>query len=395
MVAGELDNGISAVQVTHGLSEVVFACDFLENVPRSLALFLAAVFCLFCSLSFIQDSLNVRALTPARIALNLFGGAFSALWAFIIMHRMLKSIIFLSVIQAVQIWWRLGIDRRTPKLLFDSDMFRQKLTTDAAVAMVTLLGGYLLFILFIQREGQRFFSTYIEVKLAGEIHRNLVPKVSRQTAQFEFFGLSVPSGQVGGDLVDVVEEGGKWIAYVADISGHGIPAGVLMSMTKSAVHMRLACEEQNGQLLDDLNRVLTPITEPNMFITFAYASWAGGTDLQFGLAGHLPILHFRQSCSDVEELSLINLPLSIKADQKFKVGAVRFQLGDILAIVTDGLTEVFDSQDHEFGMEPLKLILAEKSGGTLEHIAMEMRSRALHFGKQSDDQTVMLLRRIG
>lgn len=368
---------------------------FWETVPRrSAAVFLAAIFCLFCALAFIEDTLNSHALTSTHIVLYVvIGGGFPAVWVYFIMRRMMKSIIAMAVIQAAEIWWRLGVDHKTRDLPFNSAAFRQKLTIDAAVAIAMVLGGYLLFVAFFQSEGKRFFTAYTEIRLASDIHRALVPKVNTRTAGFEFFGLSVPSGEVGGDLVDFVEMNGKWIGYVADVSGHGVSAGVLMSMTKSAVRMRLACEGSEGELLDDLNKVLKPMTESNMFITFAYASWAGGPDLKFGLAGHLPLLHFRKSQGNVEELFVGNLPISISTNQRFETGAVRFECGDILAIVTDGLTEVFDSKGREFGMEPLKRILADKAGESLSGVSTEMRRAALRYGKQADDQTVLLLRR--
>ncbi|MGH9446433.1 MAG: PP2C family protein-serine/threonine phosphatase [Terriglobia bacterium] len=368
---------------------------FWETVPgRSAAVFLTAIFCLFCALAFIGDTLNSHALTSTNIVLNVvIGGGFPAVWIYFIMRRMIKSIIAMAAILAAEIWWRLGVDHKTLELPFNSAAFRHKLTIDAAVAMAMILAGYLLFVAFFQLEGKRFFTAYTEVRLASDIHRALVPKVNMRTAGFEFFGLSVPSGELGGDLVDFVDANEKWIGYVADVSGHGVSAGVLMAMTKSAVRMRLSCEGSDGELLEDLNRVLKPMTESNMFITFAYASWAGGPDLKFGLAGHLPLLHFRKSRGDVEELFVSNLPISISANQRFDIGNVRFECGDILAIVTDGLTEVFDSKGREFGMEPLKRILAGKAEESLSGVSAEMRRTALRYGKQADDQTLLLLRR--
>ena len=71
------------------------------------------------------------------------------------------------------------------------------------------------------------------IALATEIHRSLVPELSFHTSAFQFFGAPFPSGAVGGDLVDVVVRNDAWLGYVADVSGHGVPAGVLMSMVKS------------------------------------------------------------------------------------------------------------------------------------------------------------------
>lgn len=362
--------------------------------PRSQVILLAGVFSLFSSLAFIENSLNLRALTPAQVVvISVAGGLFPAIWAVVILRRMMNAIVVMAVVQAAEIWWRLGFDQRTPLLRFDSALFQQKLAIDTGIAIVTLIVAYVLFITFIQLEGVRFFATYTEMNLAADIHRNLVPKISSATPEFEFFGLSVPSGRVGGDLVDLVAVNGQWIGYVADVSGHGVPAGVVMSMIKSAARMRLACEGQNGNLLGDLNAVLNPLTEPNMFITFAYASWAGGREVQFGLAGHLPLLHFRAATGKVEELFVGNPPLSLLLNQRFEVGTVHFERGDILVIVTDGLTEVFDSQDRELGLEPLKHTLAEKAQTSLAEISEAMRATARGHGKQSDDQTVLLVRR--
>ena len=75
--------------------------------------------------------------------------------------------------------------------------------------------------------------------MAGEIHRSLVPARHETIGNIELFGTSIPSSEVGGDLFDIVQSDGSWHAYVADISGHGVASGILMSMTKSAAFMQL------------------------------------------------------------------------------------------------------------------------------------------------------------
>jgi len=74
----------------------------------------------------------------------------------------------------------------------------------------------------------RYFRTYNEIAMAGEIHRALVPPIQKTIASFEVYGISVPSGEVGGDLVDVTDDGQSWTGYVADVSGHGVSAGLLI-----------------------------------------------------------------------------------------------------------------------------------------------------------------------
>jgi serine phosphatase RsbU (regulator of sigma subunit) len=69
---------------------------------------------------------------------------------------------------------------------------------------------------------------------------------------------------MGGDLVDLVQDRHKWIGYLADVSGHGVPSGVLMAMVKSAVRMRLASSSEPQMLLEDLNRVISELIAAEM-----------------------------------------------------------------------------------------------------------------------------------
>src|SRR4029077_15767872 len=97
-----------------------------------------------------------------------------------------------------------------------------RLPLDALGAMFGLMGGYLLFIYFINTSASRYLRARTEIDLAREIHRVLVSPIDRRIGDVEFYGVSFASGDVGGDVVDVVEDQGGWLGYVADVSGHGV-----------------------------------------------------------------------------------------------------------------------------------------------------------------------------
>ena len=104
---------------------------------------------------------------------------------------------------------------------------RSRLALDAGMTIGGMVLAYVCFIYVFISEGRRYFAVHAEMELAGEIHRVLVPDIETRIGSFELFGRSVPGGQVGGDLIDVVENGDKWIAYIADVSGQGgSPGGV-------------------------------------------------------------------------------------------------------------------------------------------------------------------------
>lgn len=339
---------------------------FWRTLPRSsLLVFLAGVFFLFGSFGFILDTRNLHETTAKELALNVvLRSCFGVCWAFLGVGRMFKSMVPLAAVQALLLWLLHILCSGMPALAKDAAVFSNKLKLDSVGAMVCVIGGYVLFIVFFQREGRRFFAAHAEIELASEIHRSLVPELSLKTREFEFFGASFPSGAVGGDLVHVIQDSDRWFAYVADVSGHGVPAGVLMSMTKSAVRMRLASRAQDSALLSDLNSVLKPLLTPNMFVTFAYAAWNGGPDLGFSSAGHVPLLHYRASVRAIEQCSVSNLPLGILPGQGFASGRLHFDRGDILAIVSDGFTETSDSADQEFGIAGIEEVLQSTQTGS-------------------------------
>jgi hypothetical protein len=362
---------------------------------RSLLVFLAGVFCLFASLGFILDCRTPQQTTAGELAMGILVRACIAVgWAFFGTHRMFKSMILLAGVQVSFIWFLHQTYGNAPKLALNSAALGNKLTLDSAGAMVLVISGYVMFLLFFQWEGKRFFAAHTEITLATEIHQSLVPEQAFQTSAFQFFGVSFPSGAVGGDLVDVVVRDDTWLGYVADVSGHGVPAGVLMSMVKSAVHMRLACREHQAALLDDLNDVLKPLLKPNMFVTLAYAAWKGGPDLEIASAGHVPLLHYHASTREVNELMPADLPLGIVAGKQFASSKLPLESGDLLAIITDGITETFDASENEFGMEGVKQVLCATGTKDLRYISTEIRTRALVYGEQRDDQTILLIRRL-
>jgi serine phosphatase RsbU (regulator of sigma subunit) len=275
----------------------------------------------------------------------------------------------------------------------DAPALQHKLLLDASVEFVLMVAAYVFFLVFFGREGNRFFRTQTEVRLAGEIHRTLVPQKHETIGKFEMFGSSVPSSEVGGDLFDIVQSDGMWHAYVADVSGHGVAAGILMSMIKSAAAMQLTKLKRPDELLRDLNDVLQPVTAPSNYLTFAYVGGAGD-DLSFALAGHLPILHYRKITKTVIEHSDSNIPIGMFKDQQFAISKIDLPAGDLLALITDGFTEVFDKEEREIGMEDFKLALAACAERPLPRIYEELRARTLRFGKQTDDQTMLLIRRL-
>jgi sigma-B regulation protein RsbU (phosphoserine phosphatase) len=218
----------------------------------------------------------------------------------------------------------------------------------------------------------------------------LVPEIRRTVQGYEFFGWSVPSGDVGGDLVDVVETGGGWLGYVADVSGHGVGAGVVMGMFKSSVRTRARIAGSLGTLLGDVQQVLMPLKQPQMYITAACVRGGPEGTVDCAVAGHLPIVRVRDGV--VEEVTVPQMAIGMFDNATFASCSVDSRPGDLFAILTDGLVEVFDRQQRELGFDWAKRVIGESAAAPLAAIADRLISGARQHGAQLDDQTLLLIR---
>jgi serine phosphatase RsbU (regulator of sigma subunit) len=354
--------------------------------------FLHAVFFTGSGVGFLLDLANPRPGRTVHIVFLVFmGGAIGVAYGFCF----LRAPKFLPILVGVHVVLAVGLTPHLGSLAVDwAQVASNAAGIDVIGCLFAILLGYVLFVRFVRKQGLRYLRVQTEIELAEQIHRSLVPAIARHASRHEFYGVSAPSGEMGGDLVDVVHDDNKRIAYLADVSGHGVPSGVLMAMVKSAVRMRLATSCEPQVLLEDLNRVISDLMAAEMFVTVAFVSLGESNDLYFATAGHLPILHFRSTTGSVCELSTANPPIGIFKEQKFASSHVEFLSGDIAVLLTDGLTEVANENEEEYGLERVKQQVIKHSREPLKALCEMLLGEARKFGKQMDDQSVLLVRRL-
>ena len=133
---------------------------------------------------------------------------------------------------------------------------QRRLAVDGYAIIIATVIGYICFLVVNIKEGRRYFRVQAEIELATEVHRILVPPIETRLGAWEFYGRSSPSGDVGGDLIDLAGHADEWVAYVADVSGHGVAPGVVMGMVKSAARMLLSSGDDATHLAPRLNEVI-------------------------------------------------------------------------------------------------------------------------------------------
>jgi sigma-B regulation protein RsbU (phosphoserine phosphatase) len=173
-----------------------------------------------------------------------------------------------------------------------------------------------------------------------------------------------------------------------------VAAGVVMSMVKTAVRMHFMTKPQAGEmLLEATNDTLTPLTASAAYATFAYLLISPNSKVEYSVAAHLPIIHYQRGNGVVVRHFIENFPLAMFPNIRYKTGVIDFQPGDVIAIVTDGLTEVSNATGTELGDSYIDGALTRLSAHPLAEIGEEILQSARSFGKTADDKTLLLLRR--
>ncbi len=252
--------------------------------------------------------------------------------------------------------------------------------------------GYRLLLSFVTTEGLDSVRMQMELALAHGIQATLVPTISWQNTNLEVYGKSIPSTEMGGDLIDVIESDGRLLAYIADVSGHGLAAGQLMGMLKTAIRVSLQFRPEPIALLESADRVLPAVKEPDMYATLALLYFDSSAQVEYALAGHVPILHYRNISRDTARLSMEQFPLSLIPGSGYATQRIPYSSGDLFLLLTDGISEVPNDREEEFGLSRLEQLLVQNAAQPLPRIWEQIMEEVRQHGSQRDDQTLLLVR---
>jgi sigma-B regulation protein RsbU (phosphoserine phosphatase) len=273
-----------------------------------------------------------------------------------------------------------------------SSEFGTRVATIACMILSSL--AYACFMNFIQRVGSQAVRMQTEFALAQGIQKTLVPTIDWHSDRVEIYGLSIPSAEVGGDLVDVVPlSDGSVFAYVADVSGHGLPAGILMGMIKTAVRTQLVDLPSPTTVFQRLNEVLPAVKEANMYATctaLRIDPASGG--VQYAIASQ-PAMLLVSAEGNASRLEDRQLPLGLLSGPPYCGHQTALRPGDTLLVATDGILEAADKSGDEFGLDRLQQLLIEHCSQPLAAIAGRIQDALKAGYAQDDDQSLLFVRR--
>ena len=233
-----------------------------------------------------------------------------------------------------------------------------------------------------------------ELYIAREIQMAMIPKTFPpfpDRTDLDFAASIVPAKEVGGDLYDYFIRDEKLFFCIGDVSGKGIPASLVMAVTRSLFRAMSAHETSPQSIVTAMNDTMSESNERCMFVTF----FCGVLDLQTGHlrycnAGHNPPLILT---NDIRLLPVQpNIPMGIQYGYSFDEQEMQLQYDDSLLLYTDGLTEAEDMQAQQFGLERVESVLRSRRSSQ-EHLEA-LQSEVTAFVKeapQSDDLTMLFI----
>jgi sigma-B regulation protein RsbU (phosphoserine phosphatase) len=237
-----------------------------------------------------------------------------------------------------------------------------------------------------------------ELELAAAIQREILPRSLPRVEGVELAAANVPTRQVGGDYYDLFPlSGGRLGFLVADVSGKGVPAALLVSTVHAAVHLQIDEAKSVADLVSRIDRHLRRFAATRKFLTLFFGLLEPDTGrFRYVSAGHNPVLLARAS-GELQRLESTGVPVGMLPNASWREEERELHPGDLVCVYTDGVTEAVDERDREFGLERLSELVSRGAGRPVRELCETVLEAVADFARgmpQYDDQTLLLLRRV-
>jgi sigma-B regulation protein RsbU (phosphoserine phosphatase) len=189
---------------------------------------------------------------------------------------------------------------------------------------------------------------------------------------------------------------GRIVFAIADISGKGIPAAILMANLQALLRAMADIGRSPGEVVSRLNHHLNQVTDESKFATFFYAEWnPNGRVLSFVNAGHLPPIPVG-SCRGVR-LDKGGFPLGVFRDSDFEVGELTLKPGDMLVLYSDGITEATSKDGEQFEEHRLQQVVEKWCRAPLIEVQSHILAALNSWSDKEpeDDMTLLIVRAVG
>ena len=284
-----------------------------------------------------------------------------------------------------------------------ADVFKVGLLVILLQLLGILLMGYILHAAIrsqkrLQEVSEKKSRIESELRIARDIQMAMLPKsfpTHPESKDIDMAGEIVPAKEVGGDLYDFFVRDGKLYFCIGDVSGKGVPAALVMAVTRSLFRTVSAQEKSPGRIVSSMNGSMTDMNENNMFVTFFLGVLdLGNGHLCYCNAGHNAPVRIGPGKADLLDV-IPNLPLGVVPDMPYQEQETDLSLGEGLFLYTDGLTEA-ENKDHGlFGSQRMLDTLlgcgGENADARVQSMVSAVKSHVLDY-EASDDLTLFCVR---
>ncbi|MFI5211737.1 MAG: GAF domain-containing SpoIIE family protein phosphatase, partial [Ignavibacteria bacterium] len=236
-----------------------------------------------------------------------------------------------------------------------------------------------------------------ELEMARNIQRRLMPQEVPQIEGLDVYGEVRPCFEVAGDYYDIItNEEGYTFLVIADVSGKGAGAAMIMANLQASIRVGLEITEDFPAFISRINNHIYKNTSSSEFITFFIAAWEPAKKLLHYInAGHNPPL-LADINGNIITLDATGLILGVLPNQNYERKTITLEEGSVLAIYTDGLEEAMNPENEMFGQERIIKVLIESKNGSSKEIVKTIQDRTIEFcqGKPlHDDLTMIVVKR--
>ncbi|MGA8341424.1 MAG: PP2C family protein-serine/threonine phosphatase [Candidatus Sulfotelmatobacter sp.] len=272
---------------------------------------------------------------------------------------------------------------------------------------VTILLGYLFVVVVVNQLGaQRRRLAELaerqrdalanEIQLAAEVQQNILPRSIPAVPGFEFAARMYPAKTVSGDYYGFIElPAGEIAVVIADVSGKGVAAGLLMPSIEVALRMDAPRFPNTSDLLHTFNNVVCQVTGGHRFISMFYGKLCPQSrSLEYANAGHNPPLLIR-SGTEPRALDQGGPVLGVLPDSKYVSDRIELRQGDVLVLYTDGAVEAENPAGEQYSADRLSKTVSSHLRKNASELIETIHTSIVQFSKTTslaDDLTLVVLK---
>jgi serine phosphatase RsbU (regulator of sigma subunit) len=234
----------------------------------------------------------------------------------------------------------------------------------------------------------------LDLKLAHKVQQGLLPSAPPKIEKYHFFDFYEPANAVGGDFYDYIRLSGDRLAIIlADVSGKGVSAALVMAKLSAEVRYCLASEASAAAAINRINNSFCNSGWDDRFVTMVLALLdPQREEATIVNAGHMPPL-MRRGANHVEEIGgdISGVPLGVDADHQYNASTVRLAPGDFMTLFTDGISEAMNPENQLYGIERLTKQVGNPAAdvAVLGRQILDDVKRFVSGRQQSDDMCLL------